>query len=298
MAQSSRTAAGSTRPVGYELPVGRHRVQLGERTLVMGIINVTPDSFSGDGLAGDVAGALSQALRFAAAGADLLDVGGESTRPGSEGVTAEHEQRRVLPVIEAIAARVDLPISVDTMKPAVAAAALDAGAGMINDVFALRADGMLELAAERQVPVCVMHMQGLPRDMQLAPTYDEVVADILGFLAERVAACEAVGLPRERIFVDPGLGFGKTLEHNLEILRRLREFRSLGCPVLIGPSRKAFIGRILNVDADQRLEGTAAACAVAIAHGADMIRVHDVRELVRVVRVADALVRGPAPAGA
>ena len=282
----------------YDVQFGRRTVRVGERTLVMGIMNVTPDSFSGDGLGGDVEAAVAQALRFAEAGADLLDVGGESTRPGSEGVTAEQEQRRVLPVIEAIAARVDVPISVDTMKPDVAAAALGAGAAMINDVFALRAEGMLELAAARGVPVCVMHMQGLPRDMQLDPSYGDVVADIYGFLGDRVAACEAAGIPRERVFVDPGIGFGKSLEHNLEILRRLREFRSLGCPVLIGPSRKAFIGKVLDLPAEQRLEGTAAACALGIANGADVIRVHDVREMVRVARVADAIVRRPGPAEA
>ncbi len=274
-----------------EIPCGRHTLRVGERTLVMAVINATPDSFSGDGVAGNVQQAVQQAVRFAEAGADIVDVGGESTRPGSEGVSVEEEKRRVLPVIERIAARGELPVSIDTMKPDVVAAALDAGAGMINDVFGLRAEGMVELAAGRQVPVCVMHMQGMPRTMQAEPTYDDVVTDILRFLADRVAACEAAGIPREHVFVDPGIGFGKTVEHNLEILRRLREFRSLGCPVLIGTSRKSFIGMVLGVDVDERLEGTAASCAIAIANGADMIRVHDVPQMVRVARVADAIVR-------
>jgi dihydropteroate synthase len=277
------------------LRLGRAELPFGQRTFVMGIINATPDSFSGDGLGDNVQAAVDQGKRFAEEGADLLDVGGQSTRPGSEEVSAEMERARVVPIIERLAAEVALPLSIDTNKAAVAAAALDAGADMINDVSALREEGMLELAAERQVPVCLMHMLGQPRTMQQSPHYDEVIADIYRFLADRVEACVAAGVPRERILVDPGIGFGKTVNHNLAILRRLRELRSLGCGVLIGPSRKSSIGQVLGgLPPDERLEGTAAACACAILNGADVIRVHDVREMVRVARMTDAVVRGVA----
>jgi dihydropteroate synthase len=274
------------------LRVGRHEVRIGERTLSMGIINTTPDSFSGDGVGDDVEAAVAQGKRFAEEGADILDVGGQSTRPGSEEVSVDEERRRVVPVIERLAAEVDLPVSIDTDKVEVAEAALEAGAGMVNDVRGLRAEGMLELVAERRVPVCVMHMLGTPRTMQAAPAYDDVVADIYRFLAERVAACEAAGLTRSQVILDPGIGFGKTVNHNLTILRRLRDFRSLGCPIMIGVSRKSTIGKVLDLPAEERLEGTAAACACAILNGADLIRVHDVREMVRVARMTDAIVRG------
>jgi dihydropteroate synthase len=274
------------------LRVGRHEVRIGERTLSMGIINTTPDSFSGDGVGDDVEAAVAQGKRFAEEGADILDVGGQSTRPGSEEVSVDEERRRVVPVIERLAAEVDLPVSIDTDKVEVAAAALDAGAGLVNDVRGLCGEGMLELVAERRVPVCVMHMLGTPRTMQAAPAYGDVVADIYRFLAERVAACEAAGLTRSQVILDPGIGFGKTVNHNLTILRRLRDFRSLGCPIMIGVSRKSTIGKVLDLPAEERLEGTAAACACAILNGADLIRVHDVREMVRVARMTDAIVRG------
>jgi len=274
------------------LPLGRHTLPLGKRTLIMGIINATPDSFSGDGVDVDVEAAVTQAGRFVDEGADVLDVGGQSTRPGSAEVSADEEIARVVPVVERLAAEVDAPVSVDTDKAPVAEAALDAGAGMVNDVRALRAGGMLELVAERKVPVCVMHMLGTPRTMQEAPKYDDVIADVYRFLEERALACVEVGLPRESVIIDPGFGFGKTAQHNLTILRRLREFRSLGCPVLIGTSRKSTIGAVLDLPAEERVEGTAATCAVAIRNGADIIRVHDVREMARVARMTDAIVRG------
>ncbi len=275
------------------LRVGRHHLPLGSRTLVIGIINTTPDSFSGDGLGDNVQAAVDQGKRFADQGADILDVGGQSTRPGSEEVEVEVETARVLPVLDRLAAEVGLPLSVDTSRAAVAAAALDAGAGMINDVCALQGEGMLGLAAERRAPVCLMHMLGVPRTMQQDPHYDDVVSDIYHFLADRVEACVTAGIPRERVMVDPGIGFGKTVNHNLTILRRLREFRSLGCPVLIGPSRKSTIGKVLgDLPPSDRLEGTAATCACAIMNGADLIRVHDVKEMVRVARMTDAILRG------
>ena len=274
------------------LRIGSHELPLGQRTLVMGIINVTPDSFSGDGIVGRPQEAVEQARRFADEGADILDVGGQSTRPGSEEISAEAERERVLPVIEGIAAEVDLPISIDTDKAEVASAALDAGAGMVNDVQALRGEGLLDLAADHQVPVCLMHMLGTPRTMQEHPEYGDLMADIYRFLSDRVQACVEAGIPPGDIMVDPGIGFGKAVNDNLTLLRRLKEFRSLGCPVLIGTSRKSTIGKVLDLPADERAEGTAATCACAILNGADIIRVHDVREMVRVARMTDAIVRG------
>lgn len=264
----------------------------GQRTYLMGVINVTPDSFSGDGLAGDAEAALSQAQRFVADGADFLDVGGESSRPGAEPVSVAEEMRRVLPTIERLAAHQLGPISIDTYHAATARAALQAGAHLVNDISGLRGDpDMAGVVAEFGVPVVIMHIQGTPRTMQQNPTYHDVVADIKESLAESLALAEAAGVAREQIIIDPGIGFGKTVAHNLEILRRLAEFKALGCPILVGTSRKSFIGQILNLPVDQRLEGTAASVAVAIAHGADIVRVHDVREMARVVRVADAIVR-------
>lgn len=274
------------------LRIGDHQLALGRRTLVMGIINVTPDSFSGDGLADAPQQALRQARRFADEGADLLDVGGQSTRPGSEEVSADVETGRVVPIIKRIAEELDLPISIDTDKVEVAETALNAGAGMINDVRALRGEGMVELAASRGVPVCLMHMLGSPRTMQESPEYDDLMADIYRFLTNRVEACVAGGIARDAVIVDPGIGFGKTVNGNLTLLRRLREFRSLGCPVLIGTSRKSTIGKVLDLPAGDRVEGTAATCACAILNGADIIRVHDVREMVRVARMTDAIVGG------
>jgi len=264
----------------------------GQRTYLMGVINVTPDSFSGDGLAGDAEAALRQAQRFVEEGADFLDVGGESSRPGAEPVSVEEEIRRVLPTIERLAAHQLGPISIDTYHAATARAALEAGAHLVNDISGLRGDpGMAGVVAEFGVPVVLMHIQGTPRTMQQNPTYGDVVADIKAALAGSIARAEEAGVSREQILIDPGIGFGKTVAHNLEILRRLAEFKALGCPILVGTSRKSFLGHLLGLPVDQRLEGTAASVAVAIAHGADVVRVHDVREMARVVRVADAIVR-------
>lgn len=274
------------------LRCGDRELLLGERTLVMGIMNITPDSFSGDGLGDDVAAALEQAHRFVAEGADILDVGGESTRPGSEGVSVEEELERTLPVVEGIAQELGCVVSIDTTKPEVARLAVAAGASMINDVYGLRADGMIEVLAETGVPAVIMHMRGEPRTMQEQPHYDDVIADIYGFLAERVEAAVAGGVERSQLLVDPGIGFGKTVNHNLEILRRLRELRSLGLGVLIGTSRKSTIGKVLDLPAEERIFGTAATCAVAIANGADVIRVHDVGEMKQVAQMTDATAVG------
>ncbi len=271
----------------------RHALPLGERTLVMGIVNVTPDSFSGDGVP-DADAAVRRAWRLVEDGADIVDIGGESTRPGSQPVPADEEMRRVLPVIERLRAQnFPVPISVDTYKPEVAAQALGAGACIVNDIFGLRQPGMLELVAERRPVVVIMHMQGTPQTMQLNPTYTDCVGEIAEFLRQQAEAAQRAGLPKDRIIVDPGIGFGKTVEHNLEILRRLRELKALGYPVLIGTSRKSFIGKVLGIEVPaERIWGTAATVALAIANGADLVRVHDVREMAQVALMTDAIVRG------
>ncbi|MDW8029902.1 MAG: dihydropteroate synthase [Armatimonadota bacterium] len=271
----------------------RHKLPLGQRTLVMGIINVTPDSFSGDGVV-DPNDAVAKAWKFVEDGADIVDIGGESTRPGSQPISADEEMRRVLPVIERlIAGNFPLPISVDTYKPEVAKLALEAGACIVNDIFGLRQPKMMDLVAEHKPTIIIMHMQGTPQTMQINPTYEDCVNEIAEFLKQQAEAVMKLGLPKDKIIVDPGIGFGKTVEHNLEILRRLREIKALGFPVLIGTSRKSFIGKILGIEVPaERVWGTAATVAIAVANGADIIRVHDVREMVQVVKMADAIVRG------
>ncbi|MFW5868493.1 MAG: dihydropteroate synthase [Armatimonadota bacterium] len=292
IAEEAVAAVSATEDAGVRaLDCAGASLELGRRTLVMGIVNVTPDSFSNDGVGTDPDAAVEQARAFVEAGCDILDIGGESTRPGSEGVGVDEELERVLPVVETLADEFDVVISVDTSKPEVAQLAVAMGAGMINDVHGLRAAGMAEAVAESGAAACIMHMQGAPRDMQHSPTYDDLMTDIYDFLAERIEASEQAGVPRQRLLVDPGFGFGKTVEHNLEILRRLRELRSLGCGVLVGTSRKSTIGQVLDAPVDERLMGTAATCAIAIANGADVIRVHDVAEMARVARMTDAIVR-------
>ncbi len=272
---------------------GGQRVLLGERTLVMGILNVTPDSFSDGGLYTDPGRAVEHALEMVEAGADIIDVGGESTRPGAEPVPAEEERRRVVPVIRALRRQSDVLISVDSYKAEVARAAVEAGADIVNDISGLGFDEeMPQLLATSGVGLVLMHIKGTPRTMQRNPVYRDVIGEISGYFAERLAKAEEAGISREQVVLDPGIGFGKQLVHNLEILRRLKEFCRLGRPLLVGPSRKSFIGAILDLPPGQRLEGTAAAVALSIAGGADVVRVHDVREMVRVARVADAVVRG------
>lgn len=272
---------------------------LGQRTLVMGIVNVTPDSFSDGGLYLDPDAAIQHGLQLVAEGADVLDVGGESTRPGSQPVDAREELRRVLPVVEELARRVQVPISIDTYKAAVAEEALAAGARIVNDITALRGDArMAEVVARHEAGLILMHMQGTPRTMQARPHYTAVVAEIIAFLHQQLQAARDRGVPPERIWVDPGIGsgkFGKSLDHNLELLRSLRAFRVLERPVLLGMSRKTYIGQVLNTGVDQRLEGTAASAALAVAQGVDMVRVHDVEAIVRVTRMCDAIVRGWRP---
>ncbi|BAU57757.1 dihydropteroate synthase [Halorhodospira halochloris] len=258
------------------LDFGRCRLTF-EQPRIMGVINVTPDSFSDGGLFVDVDSALAQAEKLISEGADLLDVGGESSRPGAEQVPLELEIERVVPVVEALRKRFDVPISVDTCKPQVASAAVAAGADMVNDIRALGADGALENASFWEVPICLMHMQGEPRTMQHSPSYVDVVSEVVDYLAARVGAAEQAGVPRQRLVVDPGFGFGKTLEHNLELLRRLGEVAALGLPVLVGMSRKSMIGKVLgDKPVDQRLAGGLAAASLAVWHGADIVRTHDV----------------------
>jgi len=279
-------------PVRRTLRCQERELRLGQKTLVMGIVNVTPDSFSGDGLGANAEAAIAQGRRMVAEGADLLDVGGESTRPGSEPVGEEEELGRVLPVVEGLAAELDVPISIDSYKSAVVRAALAKGASMVNDISGLHADeAVAQAAAEAGAAVVVMHIQGTPRDMQKDPKYADVIGEIGEYLEEGIAVARAAGVGEDQIVVDPGIGFGKTLEHNLEILRRLRELRCLGCPVMVGTSRKSMIGTILSLPVGERVEGTAATVALAVGGGADIVRVHDVKEISRVARVADAIVR-------
>jgi dihydropteroate synthase len=262
-------------------------------TKIMGIVNVTPDSFSDGGLFLDAEAAIEHGRTLAADGADILDVGGESTRPGAEAVDAEEELERVRPVVEALAGESGpgVQVSIDTSKTAVAAAALDAGAEIVNDVTALRADpDLAALCADRECGLVLMHMLGDPRTMQENPTYEDVVDEVKAFLAERVDVAITAGVAEERIWVDPGIGFGKTLEHNLELLRRLGELRGLGRPVVVGSSRKSFIGAITGREVEDRLGGTVASNVLAVLAGADVVRVHDVLELKQALNVAEAIV--------
>ena len=266
-----------------------------DRPRICGILNLTQDSFSGDGLRDDVKAAVGRGLEMVEEGADLLDVGAESTRPGAQPVSIEDEIARVVPVIEALVRETDVPVSVDTSKPEVMRAAAAAGAGLINDVYALRREGALEAAAELKLPVCLMHMQGEPRTMQDAPAYDDVVGEVHRFLAERVFACEMAGMDKRRVLVDPGFGFGKTLEHNLALLRALERFRDLAAGVFVGLSRKSMLGAITGRDSRCRVHGSAAAALIAVQRGAIMVRVHDVAATRDALAVWRAVHEGDAP---
>ena len=270
------------------LRCGPHTLALSQ-PIVMGILNVTPDSFSDGGRFIDSSQALDHARRMLEAGAAIIDVGGESTRPGAADVSEEEELRRVIPVIDALANRFSVPISVDTSKAAVMTAAVEAGATLINDVRALREPGALEAAARSDAAVCLMHMQGQPRSMQLEPQYEDVVAEVKAFLLERAAACEAAGIARDRLVIDPGIGFGKRLEHNLALLAHLPALVEPGLPVLVGVSRKSMFQTLLSRPVDQRLAGGVAVATAAVLAGAVILRVHDVAETVDAVKVVQAL---------
>ncbi|MGZ4120005.1 MAG: dihydropteroate synthase [Actinomycetota bacterium] len=287
----------TTKPPIRDLPLADGRVLLlSERAHVMGILNVTPDSFSDGGRYFDVEAALKQGIALADDGADLIDVGGESTRPGADPVETAEEIRRVVPVIEALADAVSVPISIDTMKAEVARAALDAGAAVVNDVSAGRFDpSLLRLVADRGAPVVLMHMLGEPRTMQQNPTYRDVVAEVAAFLDARASDARATGIAPDRIVIDPGFGFGKTPAHNLVLLKELRRFTELGHAVLVGTSRKSFIGATLDLPIEQRLEGTAATVALAIANGAAIVRVHDVEPMRRVASMVEAVLQAGGP---
>jgi dihydropteroate synthase len=280
---------GAQTSVPAPITIRGREFRWGSRTYVMGVVNVTPDSFSGDGLRLDVEAAVAQGRRFEEEGADILDVGGESTRPGFDPIPIEDELRRVVPVVRRLAAETALPVSIDTYKPEVAEPAIAAGAHMLNDVWGFRhvgdGDRLARLAAQSGLPAVVMHNQ---RGRQ----FHDVVGDLLAGFSESLRIAREAGVPEERLIVDPGFGFGWDEKQNLEMLRRLAELRVLGRPVLIGTSRKSTIGKVLDLPVEERLEGTAATVAIAIAHGADIVRVHDVKAMVRVARMTDAIVRG------
>jgi len=264
-----------------------------DRPRVVGIVNVTPDSFSDGGSHATTEAAVAHGLRLAEEGADMLDIGGESTRPGAADVPLEEELRRVIPVLEQLAARTALPLAVDTSKPEVMRAAVAAGAGMINDVYALRREGALDAAAELRVPVCLMHMLGEPRGMQDDPRYDDVVGEVHRFLTDRLFACELAGIDKRKVLVDPGFGFGKTLEHNLALLRALERFGNLGSGCYAGLSRKSMIGKLTGrEDPAQRAAGSLAAALIAVQRGARMVRVHDVAATVDALAVWRAVAAG------
>lgn len=280
----------------FKLRLPSRTLSMGERTLVMGVLNVTPDSFSDGGLFLDTDAAVAQALKIECAGADILDIGGESTRPASAGVSAEEELRRILPVLQKLQGKITIPISIDTSKSEVAEATAAAGAEILNDVTALRNDPRIaEVARRRKLPLILMHMRGEPRTMQKGPFAKDVIRDVLTSLRRSIVLARRAGVAKSQIIIDPGIGFGKTYDQNLELLRRLPELAKLGYPLLIGTSRKSFIAHILRTQShqnppnDDRLWGTAATVAASIFRGAHIVRVHDVAEMVQVARVTDAI---------
>ena len=282
-----------TGPRAYHtLACGGRRVDFAVKTGIMGILNVTPDSFYDGGRYLDLQAAVDRAHQMVEEGADIIDIGGQSSRPGSDPVPEAEEANRVLPVVKAVAKSVSALISVDTYRAAIACAALEAGAHLINDISALRFDpALLGVVARHRAPLILMHMRGMPRTMQLDPSYEALIAEVFTFLQGRLEAAKAGGIAAEHLLIDPGIGFGKGARHNLELLRKLHHFHALGRPLVIGTSRKAFIGWMLGTDVDERLEGTAATVAAAIAHGADVVRVHDVLAMARVARMMDAMLR-------
>ena len=274
----------------FILELGQKTLDFYSRTHLMGVLNVTPDSFSDGGKFFKLEEAIKQGLKLTEEGVDMIDIGGESTRPGSEPVTIEEELRRVIPVIEELTKRIKIPISIDTYKSKVAKEALDSGASMVNDISGLRYDPeMKKVVAKYDVPVVLMHIQGTPKNMQENPRYDNLLEEIKNYLSESISIAEEAEIDENKIIIDPGIGFGKTLEDNLKILKNLVEFKSLGRPIMIGVSRKSFIGKILDLPTDERLEGSLASMAVAIMNGANILRVHDVKESKRVAKLVDAI---------
>jgi dihydropteroate synthase len=277
----------------FVLRAGKYKLNLGKRAHIMGVLNVTPDSFSDGGMYFDREYAVARALKMESQGADIIDIGGESTRPGARAVHAKEECRRVIPVIKELAKRIKAPISVDTTKSEVARMALDAGASMINDITGLNKDRKIaKFVKEHKAAVVLMHMKGTPMSMQKDPVYDDLIGEICRSLRKSISAAKAVGIKDDSIVVDPGIGFGKTAAHNLNILKNLREFKSLGYPVMSGPSRKSFIGKITGAQEDERQFGTAASVALSIRNGADIVRVHDVKQMKQVAQITDAIING------
>ncbi len=274
----------------FRIQCGNKILDLSSRTHIMGILNVTPDSFSDGGKYFEPELAIERGLRMAEEGADIIDIGAESTRPGAEPVTVEEELRRMIPVLKGLLKKTNIPISIDTYKSSVAEASLRAGAQMINDISGLRFDPqMKEVIARFQVPVILMHIKGEPRNMQQNPIYEDLIGEIYVYLAESIRIARGARISQENIIIDPGIGFGKRLMDNYEIVKRLKEFQGLRCPIMIGPSRKSFIGKVLETPADQRLEGTIAVVAIGIQNGAHIVRVHDVKEVSRACRIVDLL---------
>ena len=277
----------------FKLKCGPYVLNLGKRVHLMGILNVTPDSFSNGGKYNNFEAAFEQARKMVADGADIIDVGGESSRPGASPVTWRQERDRVIPLIRELTKTVKVPVSIDTYKARVAEEALDNGATIVNDISALRLDcQMAKVVARHRVPVILMHMQGLPGNMQDKPKYKDVVKEIIDFLKERITFSREAGIRAENIIIDPGIGFGKTTGHNLQIINKLKEFKMLGKPVLLGPSRKRFIGNILDLPPEEREEGTLASCVIAVMNGVNLLRVHEVAKIQRGVKIAEAIQKG------
>lgn len=280
----------SIKSVPPPLETIKKRFVFGERTFIMGILNVTPDSFSEKGIFFDTDSAVRRGMEMAEEGADIIDIGGESTRPGAEQVSAEEELKRVIPVIERLAPKIKVPISIDTYKAEVAKRAMEAGAEIINDISGLRFDpAMSHVAASSGAAVIIMHIKGTPKEMQLSPTYQSLITEVIGYLEEGIMIAEDAGIQPDRVVIDPGIGFGKAIEHNLTIMKNLEGFKALGKPIMIGTSRKSFIGKVTGADVADRIIGTSATLAIGIMNGADIVRVHDVKEGVQAARMADAI---------
>lgn len=270
--------------------LGRYKINFGKTTRIMGIVNLTPDSFSGDGLyQSSVYKIIEYMQKLIDDGADIIDIGGESTRPGTKAVSIKEELERTIPVIKAAAKKIKIPISIDTYKPEVAKQALDNGAVIVNDITGLKNPKMTKIVAKYKAAVVIMHMQGKPSTMQKNPEYKSLMEEIILYLDRAINRAEAAGIDREKIIIDPGIGFGKTLEHNLQILKRLKELKTLGRPIMVGTSRKSFIGKILNVEPQERIFGTLASCVLAVRNGANILRVHDVKETFQTLKITNAI---------
>ncbi|MCM8779055.1 MAG: dihydropteroate synthase [Candidatus Omnitrophica bacterium] len=293
LGEEINTALENIQRKAWKIQAGDYLLDLGKRTYLMGILNVTPDSFSDGGKFYNKPGeALSHALRMEEEGADIIDIGGESTRPGARPVSEDEELRRVIPVIKILNKRLKIPISIDTRKARVAKEAIEAGASMVNDVSGLRYDPeMKKVLAKYSLPVVIMHMKGTPETMQKKPEYKNLISEIIDYFKKSIKLAKDAGIREGEIIIDPGIGFGKTVEHNLIILKNLYQFKILGYPILVGTSRKSFIGKVLNLDVDKRLPGTIASCVLAILNGANLLRVHDIKEVKQAVKLIEAIIK-------